>query len=105
MTERATELLTKDAFAENLNTRFRFRAADEKVVELELTDVSSKEYLRAEGVDHFSLLFRGPAELFLQQGTYRVEHERMGEFDLFIVPVRQTAEGFTYQAVFNRMLG
>lgn len=104
MTERVSERLTKDLFAENLNTQFRFRPTPEKVLELELTEVSTKEYLRAAGMDHFSLVFRGPADFFLPQSTYRVEHERMGEFDLFIVPIRRDAEGFYYQAVFNRML-
>ena len=27
----------------------------------------------------------------------------MGEFELFIVPVMQDAEGFYYEAVFNRI--
>ena len=29
-------------------------------------------------------------------------HDAIGDFELFIVPVAQTSDGFLYEAVFNR---
>jgi hypothetical protein len=37
----------------------------------------------------------------LPQATYRFEHETIGAFDLFIVPVGRTAQGVSYEAVFS----
>ncbi len=48
----------------------------------------------------FSLLFRGPT-VTIPQGNYRVSHQSFGEFDLFLVPIRQRREGILYEAVFN----
>lgn len=53
--------------------------------------------------ERFSLVFRGPLEAFLPQRLYRVGHDVLGEFDLFLVPIAQDAEGFQYEAVFNRL--
>ena len=56
----------------------------------------------------FSVLFHGPLEPVLAQGSYRLEHERFGSVELFIVPVgpqtqspgtAPTAMG--YEAVFG----
>jgi hypothetical protein len=33
-----------------------------------------------------------------------MEHDEMGQFDLFLVPIRQDDQGFYYEAVFNRIL-
>ena len=51
----------------------------------------------------FSLMFRGPGSSRLEQDTYRFEHDRMGRFSLFIVPMSPTQSAQGYQAVFNRM--
>jgi hypothetical protein len=32
-----------------------------------------------------------------------MEHEALGSFELFIVPIRKDDEGFYYEAVFNRV--
>lgn len=48
----------------------------------------------------FSLVFRGPAEPMLPQGTYAVTHEAVGEQHLFLVPLGRDAEGVRYEAAF-----
>ena len=53
--------------------------------------------------EQFSILFRGPLEQALGQGLYRMEHDRLGSFDLFIVPVGRDAQGYQYEAIFNRL--
>jgi len=51
----------------------------------------------------FSILLRGPSDTPLGQGTYRVEHDTIGAFDLFIVPISQDRDGLNYEACFNRL--
>ncbi len=94
--------LTQEEFAAHLNTRFRvFHSEGE--TEVELIEVS--EINRISGQERFWLIFRGPLESFVPQGNYQWQHETMGEFPLFIVPIRQDNQGFYYEAIFNRLTG
>ena len=92
--------LTMAIFAENLLTRFRVQTSSEAAVELELIELS--EGRANPGHEIFSLTFRGPIEAFLGQGMVSMSHDAIGDFELFIVPVAQTSDGFLYEAVFNR---
>ena len=93
--------LTEAEFSKHVNTKFR--VAVEPTVELELTEV--KGYLsRAHeetGMERFSAFFRGPSDRYLEQKIYPIEHDQMGAFELFLVPVSQDQSGFRYEAVFN----
>ena len=93
--------LTEAEFSKHVNTKFR--VAVEPPVELELTEV--KGYLSKEheetGMERFSTFFRGPVDGYLMQQTYTIEHEQMGAFQIFLVPVSQDQSGFRYEAVFN----
>jgi hypothetical protein len=40
-------------------------------------------------------------EPILEQRTYEVEHQDMGLFALFLVPIGPDDEGMRYEAVFN----
>ena len=51
----------------------------------------------------FSLLFTGPIDRMVGQGTYRFEHERLGSFTLFIVPLAPDRNAGYYEAIFNRL--
>jgi hypothetical protein len=52
-------------------------------------------------MERFSAFFVGPEQPLLPQLTYTVNHEQMGEFELFLVPVARIDGGFRYEAVFN----
>ncbi|HEX9638727.1 MAG TPA: hypothetical protein VGB99_14410 [Acidobacteriota bacterium] len=103
--------LSYDQFRSSLNSRFQVRLAAGQAHELELTTVSerklSSQQRASETVEleTFSIAFRGSAQQPLGQGIYRFEHERLGEFDLFIVPIAADRENYTYEAVFNRRVG
>lgn len=99
--------LTEEAFAENLNTKFRVRVEAPHPVELELTEVKSYRVKAGEqdGLERFSLFFQGPADIYLPQQIYSFEHPSMGEFDLFMVPVGRDERGFRYEIVFNYYKG
>ena len=92
--------LTMAIFAEYLLTQFRVHTSSEAAVELELIELS--EGPANPGHEIFSLTFRGPLETFLGQGIVSMAHDAIGEFELFIVPIAQTSDGFLYEAVFNR---
>jgi hypothetical protein len=92
--------LTHAALVENLNTKFHVSADETNVVELELVEVSEPKPLPTQ--EQFAIVFRGPRDSFLGQGTRPLDHETLGRSDLFLVPIREDAEGYYYEAVFNR---
>ena len=92
--------LTQEAFAQNLHTMFRVSADDTNQVELELAEVSELKQQKAH--DQFAIVFRGPLNAFMDQGVRFFNHDKLGRFELFIVPIRQDGDGFYYEAVFNR---
>jgi hypothetical protein len=50
----------------------------------------------------FSLLFTGPAEIFLPQGLYALKNQELGRLEIFITPLGRLADNsFQYEAVFN----
>ncbi len=49
----------------------------------------------------FSIFFRGPKDRNLPQGIYKVEHDKMGTVELFLVPIMPDKNGNLYEAVFN----
>jgi hypothetical protein len=54
--------------------------------------------------ESFSLVFRGPADAALDQRTYHVEHDALGDFPLFLVPLGPAADGaHQFEAVVNRL--
>jgi hypothetical protein len=93
--------LTEEEFTKHLNTRFR--VTSEQPLELELTEV--KGYLSKQneesGMERFSAFFYGPGDRYLRQRVYALEHDVMGAFELFLVPIARDEKGFRYEAVFN----
>ena len=99
------ETLSKESFAEQLNTKFRVlpEEANAPEVELELAELVEFPTLThsRSDVERFSLYFYGPHDSFLPQNTYRLAHERMGEHDIFLTAVAQEPRGYRYEAVFS----
>ena len=95
--------LTEAEFSKHVNTVFRLKLNEEATADLELVLV--KGYLTnpgdQEGMERFSVFFKGPGKPFLPQHTYALSHEGMGDIELFLVPVGQDGDGFRYEAVFN----
>jgi hypothetical protein len=93
--------LTHDEFSKNVNTKFQVENEENIPVELELIEISELK-LHPRQVE-FSLEFRSPLNMFLSQGVHNFKHDQMGQFELFIVPIKQDEQGFYYQAVFNNL--
>lgn len=93
--------LTHEEFTKHANTKFQVQADGNTHVELELIGISElKQHPQQE---EFAIQFRGPLSTYLDQGVHPFTHDQMGRFELFIVPIKQNAEGFYYEAVFNRL--
>ncbi len=98
--------LTEKEFSQHLNTKFRVNPDTSDIgqqVELELDEVKrySGKADEQSGMERFSVFFSGPREVQLPQRLYRLQHDRMGEFEIFLVPIAQNDQGFRYEAVFN----
>lgn len=94
------EELTHDAFTQNLNTKFHVSADDSSELDLELAEVSELKLVKTQ--EQFAVIFRGPLDQFMVQGTRSFDHATLGQFELFIVPVKQDEQGYYYEAIFNR---
>jgi Domain of unknown function (DUF6916) len=96
---------TENEFSQHLNTKYRVNIDAPQPIELELVDV--KSYVNKNnpaeqgGMERFSVYFLGSDDILLPQGTYRLTHERMGDVDLFLVPIKQEEHAFRYEAIFN----
>src|SRR2546428_13112570 len=94
--------LTHEAFTQHLNSKFQVTDDAGTLLSLELIEVSEHKLSRRQ--EQFSAVFRGPNESFLGQGMRPFEHDQMGKFELFIVPISRDERGTCYEAVFNRLL-
>jgi hypothetical protein len=92
--------LKYEDYVGELNTKFQLT---EIPVELELIEVSARKSTTQQEI--FSLIFRGAKDSFLEQKIYQMHHEKLGEGDLFIVPIAEVADGYKYEAGFNRIIG
>jgi hypothetical protein len=97
------ERLTQEAFTQHLHTQFRVRLGEEGAMLLELDEVKPFPTLShsSSDLERFSLYFYGPGDVYLPQSIYRLEHEQMGELDIFLVPIARNERGHRYEAVFS----
>ena len=97
------ELPTEEDFRKQLGTKFGVTVEAPRPLELELVEVKgwTTRPEEVQGMERFALTFRGPGDLFIDQNTYTLTHEEMGELLVFLVPVGRDERGFSYQAVFN----
>ncbi len=102
MTPVPLEEFHADTFAEYINGEFQ--VLDDLPVPFTLRMVGVQEQSKSPHQEVFTLIFHGPGQNFLPQGIHKLQHSELGEIDLFLVPVGQDAQGFQYEAVFNRLI-
>lgn len=100
--------ITRAMFTQNLKSKFTVRLGGVKLTEINLVAVLDLnppwfKNLGTSTRDCFSVVFRGPNDLPLRQGTYTLDHAKLGTFKLFIVPGLKGWEGTQYGAVINRL--
>ncbi len=107
--------LSRKDFAAQLNTAFRIHVAPGKSIEVTLTKLRVKAGRPFEpgqippgdaGHERFSLLFSGARSERLEQETYTFDHETLGQFDCFIVPIgTRDPRRIYYEMICNRPRG
>jgi hypothetical protein len=94
------ESFTVETFSDRIGEAFRIRFDPEDAVEAELVEVQPlgpAEGRRAP----FSLVFRAPKDPIYPQRIYAVEHDELGGFEIFLVPIAPDEAGARYEAVFT----
>jgi len=93
--------LTAALLEEHLGTPFRINFGGESPLVVVLYEVARHEQHPGPRQQPFSAYFRGPYPPILPQRIYPVEHDRLGRFEIFLVPIGPDGQGMRYEAVFN----
>ena len=100
--------MTREWFEPYLNTDFRVKVSALTATTVKLTEVSPAQVItnKDKGVSYttFSLTFTGPKSLSEESQIYRVQHEALGEMDLFLTPVGKHARERRLEAVFSQRI-
>ena len=95
------EKLTIEDFRDRVGEAFAATAGERRLT-LTLRRVDALPALEGhKGRDPFSLEFTDPEPHHVPQQTVAVEHEDLGAFDLFVVPLGPGENGMRYEAVFT----
>lgn len=92
----------QEEFARCVDEKFSVTGDPAGAFDIRLVDVNGRT--NTPGQEIFALLFHGPRAPYLPQGIHKLVNERLGELDIFLVPVGQDSDGFQYEAVFNRLV-
>ena len=93
--------LQSSDFSPYLNQTFSVQLQGSEPIHLELVSVTETgEKSRPEARQPFSLHFLGPvSSQYLLQHIYPLEHQQMGPFDLFLVPLGPENGRMRYEAI------
>jgi hypothetical protein len=95
------DILNAKVFREQLHSQFKVHQDNSGTITLELVDVIENDL--SPKMELFSLSFRGPFRPRLDQQTHRLEHEKLGQIEIFLTPISADQEnGTMYEAVFHR---
>ena len=98
---RSLRELNAEIFREQLNTKFKIAIENDQPVVLEL--IAVEEPPRGPAIELFSLHFLGPFMPRLAQRTHRLEHETLGEFEIFLTAIgAEPDKGTEYESIFHR---
>jgi len=101
--------LTSADFSPHLNQTFKIHYHSTKILEarlvlevelIEVTDYAGK-LMGPSKRRPFTILFRAPKDTILPQAVYKLEHDKMGTVELFLVPIMPDEKGSLYESVFN----
>lgn len=100
------ERLSSKDFDPYLNQSFAVQVDQSAVLELDLIEITllGLEPEAGEQTERrcpFSLVFRARGETHLPQQIYRLEHDRFGSLEIFLVPIGPDRQGMRYEAVFT----
>lgn len=91
--------VTWEVFADQVDQTFQVHG-EAGTIEATLIDCTKLVQHDEEGRVPFSIVFRGPMEPFLEQRIYKLSHEKIGEIEIFLVPLGPDKTGMKYEAIF-----
>jgi len=109
--------LNSQSFRLHLHTEFKVNTGGAGPVALELVEVQDQEGLSQQAktrlagdptpspqeMEFFCLHFRGPYKPLLAQQIHRMEHEKLGAFEIFLTPISAEPQtGTVYEVIFHR---
>ena len=93
--------LNAQVFREQLHTKFKVAGDGGEPLVLELDEVEERN--DSPRMEFFSLHFVGPFTPRLAQRTHRLEHEKLGDFEIFLTAVAgDPQQGTVYESIFHR---
>lgn len=97
--------LTVADFSKIVGSVFRAEIHEGLFIELELVKVTQHDFsgatLPQSARAPFSLMFRGPVGVSAPQRIYKLENDELGALEIFLVPMKPSAEGTFFEAVFG----
>ena len=94
--------LVKSSFDPHLESTFEIHPQTGEAVEVTLVEITDHSN---EQINGFSVIFRAPQKTQLPQSIYKLTHAKMGDLDLFLVPIIYgNADAMYYEAVFSRLI-
>jgi hypothetical protein len=95
------EQLSRKHFEELVGDDFVATSDDGEKLHLKLIGVTANGEAPPEGREPFTLSFHEGSHAHLPQQTHSLEHDKLGTFPLFIVPLGPDPHGMRYEAVFG----
>ena len=98
----ALSTLTRNTFYARMGEYFVVKHSPGKTVKIQLSSLT--DLIKGTGGrECFSMIFKERKDsAFLCQHTYSMNNLKLGDFDLFIVPVGKDAMYYYYEAIINR---
>jgi hypothetical protein len=99
--------VTLETFAPLVGQTFRLFLDDGAALEAVLASVTPAPFPGWQPPDNaprrepFTLVFSVRTPFVLPQRIYRFAQDGLGELEIFVVPIEQTADGVLYEAVFS----
>lgn len=94
------KILHQTDFEAQLKKTFQVHSDEHGPVKLTLEEVSGRN---REGIEAFSLLFKGPKDPVMRQKLRKIKQNKLGTFTLFMVPVVSGEQNaIMYQSIINR---
>ena len=104
---RPMDYLKYSTFSGLIGETFKIRLDPSESITVKLIEAVERGDQKGKGSfkrqECFSILFQGPVDKSLAQGTYQFHHQRTNDFALFIVPIGVDDSGCHYEAVVNRL--
>ena len=102
------DYLKYSTFSRLIGEKFKIQLGPSQTITVQLIEAVERfgDQTEKDGfkqLDCFSILFQGPADKRVAQGTYQFYHQKTRDFELFIVPIGIDDSGCQYEAVVNRM--